>query len=111
MVIVGTVFRQPGPGSSWFYYRFDQCVYQSFIGVSLGANVLAARFYAAGKAKEMSETVHTSETLALISGLRMAKCGTCFSRWALEVMGRLRMDGKWTAVGMIVQFLGFTGFM
>ena len=28
-----------------------------FIGVSLGANVLAARFYAAGKAKEMSETV------------------------------------------------------
>ena len=27
-----------------------------FIGVSLGANVLAARFYAAGKDKEMSET-------------------------------------------------------
>ncbi len=26
-----------------------------FIGISLGANVLAARFYAAGKAKEMSE--------------------------------------------------------
>ena len=25
-----TVFRQPGPGSRWFYYRFDQCVYQSF---------------------------------------------------------------------------------
>ena len=27
-----------------------------FIGISLGANVLAARFYAAGKAREMSET-------------------------------------------------------
>ena len=31
----------------------------------LGANVLAARFYAAGKDREMSETVHTSITLAL----------------------------------------------
>ena len=31
-----------------------------FIGISLGANVLAARLYAAGKDKEMSETVHTA---------------------------------------------------
>ena len=30
-----------------------------FIGISLGANVLAARFYAAGKDREMSDTVHT----------------------------------------------------
>ena len=30
-----------------------------FIGVSLGANVLAARFYASGQEKKMSETVHT----------------------------------------------------
>ena len=58
-----------------------------FIGVSLGANVLAARFYAAGKTKEMSETVHTSVTLALISGVAMAAVGLVFSRWALEVMG------------------------
>ena len=38
-----------------------------FIGISLGTNVLAARFYGAGKTKEMSETVHTSIALALIS--------------------------------------------
>ena len=37
-----------------------------FIGVSLGANVLAARFYASGKHKEMSETVHTAITFAAI---------------------------------------------
>ena len=48
-----------------------QQLYLSLIhifGISLGANVLAARFYAAGKDREMSETVHTSITLALISG-------------------------------------------
>ena len=32
-----------------------------FIGISLGANVLAARFFAAGKDREMSETVHTCD--------------------------------------------------
>ena len=49
-----------------------------FIGVSLGANVLAARFYAAGKDKEMSETVHTAITLALVSGVVMAVLWACF---------------------------------
>lgn len=43
-----------------------------FIGISLGANVLAARFYAAGKDREMSDTVHTAVTLALVSGIVMA---------------------------------------
>ena len=40
-----------------------------FMGISLGANVLAARFYAAGKDKEMSKTVHTAIMIALISGI------------------------------------------
>ena len=44
-----------------------------FIGISLGANVLAARFYAADRKKEMSETVHTSIMLALISGILAVK--------------------------------------
>ena len=57
-----------------------------FIGISLGANVLAARFFAAGKDREMSETVHTSITLALISGVIMAFVGLFFSRGALELM-------------------------
>ena len=58
-----------------------------FIGISLGTNVLAARFYGAGKTKEMSETVHTSIALALVSGVAMAVIGLIFSRWSLEVMG------------------------
>ena len=55
-----------------------------FIGISLGANVLAARFYASGKNKEMSETVHTSIALAFVSGMIMAVVGLLFSRLALE---------------------------
>ena len=40
-----------------------------FIGISLGANVLAARYYAAGRDKEMSEAVHTAIDLSGCRGL------------------------------------------
>ena len=58
-----------------------------FIGISLGANVLAARYFAAGRDREMSEAVHTAITLALISGIVMAFVGLGASRAALELMG------------------------
>ena len=58
-----------------------------FLGISLGANVLAARFYAAGKEKELSKTVHTSIMIALISGIGMGVVGVIFARGALEIMG------------------------
>ena len=54
-----------------------------FIGISLGANVLAARFYAMGQKKEMSETVHTAITLALISGIVMGIVGVISAKGAL----------------------------
>ena len=82
-----------------------------FIGVSLGANVLAARFYAAGKAKEMSETVHTSVTLALVSGGAMAAVGLVFSRWALEVMGTPADVIDQSTLYMRIYFLGMPFFM
>ena len=56
----------------WLDDSSYRCFTNLFIGVSLGANVLAARFYASGKHKEMSETVHTAITLALVSGIIMA---------------------------------------
>ena len=58
-----------------------------FIGISLGANVLAARYYALEKSKEMSETVHTAIAFALISGVGMAVIGLLMAKPALELMG------------------------
>lgn len=82
-----------------------------FIGVSLGANVLAARFYAAGRQKEMSETVHTSILLALISGIAMAIVGLLFSRWALELMGTPADVIDQSSLYMKIYFLGMPFFM
>ena len=82
-----------------------------FIGISLGTNVLAARFYGAGKTKEMSETVHTSIALALISGVAMAVIGLIFSRWSLEVMGTPEDVIAQATLYMQIYFLGMPFFM
>lgn len=82
-----------------------------FIGISLGANVLAARFYASGKEKEMSEIVHTSITLALISGLVMALAGVLLARFALNLMGTPNDVIDQSVLYMRIYFLGMPFFM
>lgn len=82
-----------------------------FTGISLGANVLAARFYASGKEKEMSETVHTSITLALISGLVMALAGVLLARFALNLMGTPNDVIDQSVLYMRIYFLGMPFFM
>lgn len=82
-----------------------------FIGISLGANVLSARFYASGRNKEMSETVHTSIALALISGILMALVGLVFSRSALELMGTPADVIDQSALYIRIYFMGMPFFM
>ncbi len=82
-----------------------------FIGISLGANVLAARYYAAGRDKEMSETVHTAITLALISGVIMAFVGMIFAKGALELMGTPEDVIRLSTLYMRIYFLGMPFFM
>lgn len=82
-----------------------------FIGISLGANVLAARFYAAGREKEMSETVHTAITLALVSGLIMAVAGVVFAKGALTLMDTPADVIGQSALYMRIYFVGMPFFM
>ena len=82
-----------------------------FIGVSLGANVLAARYYAAGQDKEMSEAVHTAITLALVSGILMAFVGFGAAWPALSLMDTPQDVIGQAAVYMRIYFLGMPFFM
>lgn len=82
-----------------------------FIGISLGANVLAARFYAAGKHKEMSETVHTSIMTALVSGVIMIFVGVMFARPALELMDTPSDVIDLATLYMRIYFVGMPFFM
>ena len=82
-----------------------------FIGISLGANVLAARYFAVGQDKEMSEAVHTAITLALVSGIIMAFVGAGASRFALELMDTPAGVIDLSVIYMRIYFLGMPFFM
>lgn len=82
-----------------------------FIGISLGTNVMSARFFASGKDKDLSETVHTSVTFALISGFFMVLVGQFLSRPALVIMGTPDNIIDKSVLYMRIYFAGMPFFM
>ena len=57
-----------------------------FVGLSVGSNVTVARDLGAGREEEVRRSVHTSITLALLSGLVLTGIGTLLVRRLLEWM-------------------------
>ncbi|MBO5994563.1 MAG: MATE family efflux transporter [Firmicutes bacterium] len=57
------------------------------IGLSMGVNVTTARAYGAGNPKEISESVHTAITLALIGGVILSIVGLSVCDTLLRIMG------------------------
>lgn len=57
-----------------------------FMGLSVGANVLVARYYGAGQKKELSDMVHTAVMTSLVSGFFLIFIGFFLSRPALTLM-------------------------
>lgn len=58
-----------------------------FIGLSVGANVLVARYYGSQSRKDLEETVHTSILLAVIGGVILIAVGLSLAAPLLEMMG------------------------
>lgn len=58
-----------------------------FIGFSVGANVLTARYYGARKEKEVSDTVHSAIFISLISGILLLIIGISITEQILIWMG------------------------
>ncbi|SEL19430.1 putative efflux protein, MATE family [Butyrivibrio sp. ob235] len=77
-----------------------------FMGLSVGVNVLAARYFAAKQKKEMEETVHTTVALALIGGIIIAVIGILVSRPILEMMGSPEEVIDLSTLYMRIYFIG-----
>ena len=58
-----------------------------FLGLSVGTSVVIARNYGAGDVKHVQDGVHTSMTVAAISGVVVGIIGVIFGRPLLEMMG------------------------
>ena len=57
-----------------------------FVGLSIGANVLAAREYGGKKENELSKTVHTAMLLSIFSGIILTIIGVFGARKILILM-------------------------
>lgn len=57
-----------------------------FIGMSVGANVLTANYFAAGHEKDLSKTVHTAMTVSILSGLFLTVVGVIAAPYVLKLM-------------------------
>lgn len=82
-----------------------------FIGVSIGANVLAARYYGAKDEKSLSETVHTSMFLALVSGVFLTLVGVVFARKILIIMQTPPEVLSLATLYLVIYFFGMTPMM
>ena len=58
-----------------------------FLGLSIGANVIIARYCGAREQKNVSESVHTSIAISIVGGLFLAVIGVVFSNTFLRWMG------------------------
>lgn len=76
------------------------------IGISLGANVMTARFLASEDHEQTSESVHTSITLALILGVSISVLGLVFSKASLVLMGTPEDVLPGAALYMKIYFCG-----
>jgi len=82
-----------------------------FIGLSIGANVLASRYYGAGDDKALRETVHTSVLLSLISGVVLTVLGLSLSGPLLGLLNVPEEIFDKTALYLRIYFLGMTATM
>ena len=82
-----------------------------FIGLSIGANVLVARFYGAKNGEELNETVHTAMLLSLISGLILTVTGVIFARYFLIWMKTPAEILDLSTTYLKIYFLGMPAMM
>lgn len=77
-----------------------------FIGLSVGANVLVARYYGAKAQDEVSQTVHTSVMISLLGGVFLAIIGIALARPLLLLMDTPENVIEHSVLYMRIYFLG-----
>ena len=82
-----------------------------FMGLSVGANVLVARFFGARNQKDLTETVHTAMTLSLYSGAILTVIGLVGAEQILLWMNTPPDVLPLATLYLRIYFLGMTAMM
>ena len=82
-----------------------------FVGLSIGANVITAKYYGAKKYKDLSEAIHTSMLLSVISGIILTFLGVFGAKRILMWMQSPAEVLDLAAQYLKFYFLGITATM
>lgn len=82
-----------------------------FVGLAIGCNVLTARYQGARKESDVSETVHTSIALSIVSGVAMGIIGIVVAAPILELMETPEEVLPFSTLYMRIYFLGMPAMM
>lgn len=82
-----------------------------FVGLSVGTNVLVARYYGARDAKHLHETVHTSVLTSVLSGTALIVIGLILAEPLLTLMGTPDDVLDQAALYMRIYFVGMPASM
>ncbi len=82
-----------------------------FVGLSVGTNVLVARYYGARDAKHLHETVHTSVLTSVLSGTALIVIGIILAEPLLTLMGTPNDVLDQAALYMRIYFVGMPASM
>ena len=82
-----------------------------FVGLSIGSNVLTARYYGAKQEKDLQETVHTSMMLSIYSGILLTVIGVVAARQILSWMQAPEEVIGLAELYLRIYFVGMTATM
>ena len=82
-----------------------------FVGLSIGANVVVANFYGAGRMEEIKETLHTAMLIAMASGVIVLVIGVLFAPDFLLMMASPEDVIDLASVYLRIYFLGMPALM
>ena len=82
-----------------------------FIGLSIGSNVLASRYYGGGDDAQMTRTVHTSMLVSVLGGILLAVVGIVFSSGILALMNTPKETMELTKLYFRLYCLGMPASM
>lgn len=82
-----------------------------FTGLSVGSNVVCARFMGAGKHQQVSKTVHTSILLGIVSGIFLTLFGIIFADKILGLMQTPTEVEHLASIYLRIYFIGMPAMM
>ena len=106
LVVVGQFVNDDAVGAVGSTGALINLIINLFMGLSVGTNVLTARYVGSGRDEDASETVHTSIVISILCGILLAFVGIIFARPMLVLMGSPNGVIEQATLYLRIYFLG-----